>query len=155
MTGWRIGYTASGQKLAKIMSNYLSHSTSAPSTISQLAAVEALNGPQDTVDAMLGIFAERRDYIVRRINAMEGVSCLNPEGAFYVMLNISKLRGRTMGGRVIGNADDFSLAFLEKGLVAAVSCVGFGAPDFVRFTYAASMENIKEGMDRLEKFLKG
>jgi aspartate aminotransferase len=155
MTGWRIGYTASSQKLATIMSNYLSHSTSAPSTISQLAAVEALNGPQDSVEDMRRVFQERRDYIVGRINAMEGVSCLNPEGAFYVMLNISRLRGRTIGGRVINDADDFSLAFLEKGLVATVSCVGFGAPDFVRFTYAASMENIKEGMDRLEKFLKG
>lgn len=155
MTGWRIGYTASSQKLATIMSNYLSHSTSAPSTISQLAAVEALNGPQDSVEDMRKVFQERRDYIVGRINAMEGVSCLKPEGAFYVMLNISRLRGRTIGGRVINDADDFSLAFLEKGLVAAVSCVGFGAPDFVRFTYAASMENIKEGMDRLEKFLKG
>jgi len=155
MTGWRIGYTASSQKLATIMSNYLSHSTSAPSTISQLAAVEALNGPQDSVEDMRKVFQERRDYIVGRINAMEGVSCLKPEGAFYVMLNISRLRGRTIGGRVINDADDFALAFLEKGLVAAVSCVGFGAPDFVRFTYAASMENIKEGMDRLEKFLKG
>jgi aspartate aminotransferase len=155
MTGWRIGYTASATKLATVMGNYLSHSTSAPSTISQLAAVEALNGPQETVLAMRDVFEQRRGYIVKRINAMEGVSCLNPEGAFYVMLNISRLRGKTLGGRVIRDADDFSMAFLEKGLVAAVSCVGFGALDFVRFTYAASMENIKEGMDRLEKFLKG
>jgi aspartate aminotransferase len=155
MTGWRIGFSASSPKLATVMSNYLSHSTSAPSTISQFAAVEALNGPQDTIEAMRKVFQERRDYIVRRINAMDGVSCINPEGAFYVMLNISKLKGKTLGGRVIKDADDFSMAFLEKGLVAAVSCVGFGAPDFVRFTYAASMENIKEGMDRLEKFLKG
>jgi aspartate aminotransferase len=155
MTGWRIGFTASSRELATVMSNYLSHSTSAPSTISQYAALEALSGPQDTVEEMRRVFQERRDYIVRRINAMEGVSCLTPEGAFYVMLNISKLKGKTLGGRVINDADDFSLAFLETGLVAAVSCVGFGAPDFVRFTYAASMENIKEGMDRLERFIKG
>jgi aspartate aminotransferase len=155
MTGWRIGYSASSAKLATVMSNYLSHATSAPSTISQYAAVEALNGPQETVEAMRKVFEERRNYIVGRVNAMEGVSCLNPEGAFYIMLNISKLKGKTLGGRVINDADDFAFAFLEKGLVAAVSCVGFGAPDFVRFTYAASMENIKEGMDRLEKFLKG
>ncbi len=154
MTGWRIGFTASSKELATVMSNYLSHSTSAPSTISQYAALEALSGPQDTVEEMRRVFQERRDYIVRRINAMDGVSCLTPEGAFYVMLNISKLKGKTLGGRVINDADDFSLAFLETGLVAAVSCVGFGAPDFVRFTYAASMENIKEGMDRLEKFIK-
>ncbi|SHH53478.1 aspartate aminotransferase [Sporobacter termitidis DSM 10068] len=154
MTGWRIGFTASSKEIATVMANYLSHSTSAPSTISQYAALEALNGPQDTVDHMRDVFQERRDYIVGRVNAMEGVSCLSPEGAFYIMLNISKLKGKTLGGRVINNGDDFSLAFLEKGLVAAVSCVGFGAPDFVRFTYATSMENIKEGMDRLEKFLK-
>ena len=155
MTGWRIGFSASNQKIATVMSNYLSHSTSAPSTISQYAALEALTGPQETIEAMRGVFQERRDYIVRRVGAMDGVSCLNPEGAFYIMLNISRLRGKTMGGRLIKDADDFALAFLEKGLVAAVSCVGFGAPDFVRFTYAASMENIKEGMDRLEIFLKG
>ena len=155
MTGWRIGFSASNQKLATVMSNYLSHSTSAPSTISQYAALEALTGPQETIEAMRFVFQERRDYIVKRVNAMDGVSCINPEGAFYIMLNISRLKGKTLGGRLIKDADDFSLAFLEKGLVAAVSCVGFGAPDFVRFTYAASMENIKEGMDRLEKFLKG
>jgi aspartate aminotransferase len=155
MTGWRIGYSASSKKIATVMSNYLSHATSAPSTISQYAALEALNGPQETVKAMRDVFQERRDYIVKRVNAMEGVSCINPEGAFYIMLNISRVKGRTLGGRVIKDADDFSLAFLETGRVAAVSCVGFGAPDFVRFTYAASMKNIKEGMDRLEKFLKG
>jgi aspartate aminotransferase len=155
MTGWRIGYSASSKKIATVMSNYLSHATSAPSTISQYAALEALNGPQETVKAMRDVFQERRDYIVKRVNAMEGVSCINPEGAFYIMLNISRVKGRTLGGRVIKDADDFSMAFLETGRVAAVSCVGFGAPDFVRFTYAASMENIKQGMDRLEKFLKG
>lgn len=155
MTGWRIGFSASGKKLASIMSNYLSHATSAPSTISQYAALEALGGEQDGIDAMRDVFEQRRDYIVQRVNAIDGVSCIKPEGAFYIMLNISRLKGKTLGGRVIQNGDDFALAFLEKGLVAAVSCVGFGAPDFVRFTYAASMENIKEGMDRLEKFLKG
>jgi aspartate aminotransferase len=153
MTGWRIGFTASSKKLATVMSNYLSHSTSAPSTISQLAAVEALNGPQEGIDAMRDVFQERRDYIVSRINAMKGVSCISPDGAFYVMLNISGLKGKTLGGRLIKDADDFSLAFLEKGLVAVVSCCGFGAPDFVRFTYAASMDNIKKGLDRLEAFI--
>lgn len=91
--------------------------------------------------------------MLSRINAMEGVSCIVPNGAFYVMMNIEKLIGKTLGGRVINNADDFSMALLEKGLVAVVSCCGFGAPNFLRWTYASSMENIKEGMDRLEKFL--
>jgi len=155
MTGWRIGYTASGTRLAEVMSNYLSHSTSAPSTISQIAAVEALNGPQDSVFTMRDTFLERRNYIVKRINDMNGVSCANPDGAFYVMLCIEKLIGKTLGGKLIENSDDFALVFLESGLVATVSCTGFGIDNYLRLTYAASMENIKEGMDRLEKFLGG
>ncbi len=155
MTGWRIGYTASNQKIAKVMENYLSHATSAPSTISQYAAVEALNGPQEGIKKMRAVFEERRDYIVSRMNAIDGVSCIKPDGAFYIMMNIEKLLGKTLGGRVINNGDDFALAFLEKGLVAVVPCSGFGAPNFVRWTYAASMDNIKKGLDRLEKFLKG
>jgi len=155
MTGWRIGYTASNTQLADVMGNYLSHSTSSPSTISQLAAVEALSGSQESVYAMHKIFEQRRDYIVERINSIEGVSCRKPEGAFYIMLNIEKLIGSTLGGIVINNSDDFSLAFLEGGHVATVSCSGFGCDNFVRLTYAASMDTIKEGMDRLAGFVKG
>lgn len=155
MTGWRIGYSASNSKLAKVMENYLSHSTSAPSTISQYAALEALNGSQESVGEMREVFEERRNYIVERVNAVEGVSCIKPDGAFYIMMNIEKLLGKKLGGRVINNGDDFALAFLEKGLVAVVPCSGFGAPNFLRWTYAASMESIKEGLDRLEKFLRG
>ena len=154
MTGWRIGFSASNSTIAKIMENYLSHSTSAPSTISQWAAVEALNGPQDGVEEMRAVFEERRNYIVERMNSIEGVSCLKPDGAFYVMMNIEKLLGKTIGGRVINDGDDFAMTFLEKEYVAVVPCGGFGAPNFVRWTYAASMENIKEGLDRLERFLK-
>ena len=154
MTGWRIGYTASNAKLAEIMGNYLSHSTSSPSTISQIAAIEALRGSQNTVDAMRVEFEKRRDYIFERVNKMQGVSCRKPDGAFYIMLNIEKLIGRTLGGVVINNSDDFSLAFLESGLVATVSCTGFGCDNFVRLTYATSMELIEKGMDRLEEFIK-
>ncbi|MDR2598762.1 MAG: pyridoxal phosphate-dependent aminotransferase [Oscillospiraceae bacterium] len=153
MTGWRIGYSASNFTIAKTMGNYLSNSTSAPSTISQLAAEEALNGPQNSVYEMRDIFKERRDYIVNRINNIKDVSCSKPDGAFYVMLNIEKLIGRELGGRIINNSDDFAMAFLEKGLVATVSCIGFGCKDFIRLTYAASMEDIIKGMDRLEKFI--
>ena len=154
MTGWRIGYAAAPAHIAKIMANYLSHSTGAPSTISQWAAVEAFNGPQDTIEAMRKVFEERRNYIVARMNSIEGVSCIMPDGAFYVMMNIEQLKGKTIGGTVINTSDDFAMAFLEKELVAVVPCSGFGAPDFVRWTYATSMENIKEGLDRLERFLK-
>ena len=153
MTGWRIGYTASSEKIAKVMANYLSHSTSAPSTISQWAAVEALNGPQEGIRAMRDEFEKRRNYLVERMNKIEGVSCLNPEGAFYVMMNMEKLIGRTFGDITIKDSDDFAKAFLEQGLVAVVPCSGFGAPNFVRWSYATSMENIKTGLDRLEKFL--
>ena len=153
MTGWRIGYTASNAQIAKVMSNYLSHSTSAPSSVSQWAAVEALEGPQEGILAMRDEFALRRNYIVERMNQIEGVSCLNPEGAFYVMMNIEKLIGRKFGGIEITDSDSFAKAFLEQGLVAVVPCSGFGAPNFVRWSYATSMENIKAGLDRLEKFL--
>ena len=154
MTGWRIGYTASNKQLAKVMANYLSHSTSAPSTISQYASIEALTGDQTSIKIMHDEFEKRRDYIVERMNKIDGVSCIKPDGAFYVMMNMEKLVGRTLGGRVINNGDDFAMAFLEGANVAVVPCSGFGAPMFVRWTYAASMENIKEGLDRLEKFLQ-
>jgi len=154
MTGWRIGYAAAPANIAKIMANYLSHSTGAPSTISQWAAVEAFNGPQETIEDMRKVFEERRNYIVSRMNSIEGVSCIMPDGAFYVMMNIEKLKGKTIGGTVINTSDDFAMAFLEKELVAVVPCSGFGAPDFVRWTYATSMGNIKEGLDRLERFLQ-
>lgn len=153
MTGWRIGYSASNTRIAEVMGNYLSHSTSSPSTISQFAAVEALAGPQDGIEAMRDVFEKRRDYIVKRVNSIDGVSCRNPEGAFYVMINIEKLISKTLGGIVINNSDDFSMAFLESGLVAVVSCSGFGCDNFVRMTYAASMESIEEGMNRLERFV--
>lgn len=153
MTGWRIGYCAANKQLAKIMSNYLSHSTGAPSTISQWAAVEAINGPQDGIEEMRKAFEERRNYIVERMNSIPGVSCIVPNGAFYVMMNMEKLVGRTLGGKLIENDDDFAVAFLEKALVATVPCSGFGIKNFVRWSYASSMENIKEGLDRLEKFL--
>lgn len=153
MTGWRVGYCAANKTLAKIMSNFLSHSTGAPSTISQWASVEALAGPQEGIEAMRLAFLERRDYIVKRINSIPGVSCIVPNGAFYVMMNIEQLIGKTLGGKLIENDDDFAVALLEKALVAVVPCSGFGMKNFVRWSYAASMENIEKGLDRLEKFV--
>jgi len=114
-----------------------------------------LNGPQEGIKAMRDVFEQRRNFIVERVNSIEGVSCRMPDGAFYVMLNIEKLIGRTLGGIVINNSDDFSLAFLESGRVAAVSCTGFGCDNFLRLTYAASLDAIREGMNRLEAFVKG
>ncbi len=154
MTGWRIGYAAANEQIAQVMANYVSHSTGAPSTISQIAAVEALNGPQDTIYAMRDVFEKRRNYFVDRVSRIEGVSCVKPEGAFYIMMNISAQRGRILGGREIRSGDDFALSLLEQEHVAVVPCSGFGAPDYVRWTYAASLEEIREGLDRLERFLK-
>jgi len=154
MTGWRIGYAAANPKISKVMANCLSHSTGAPGTMNQIAAIEALSGPQDGIEAMRKVFEVRRNYIVKRMNEIPGVSCIVPDGAFYVMMNINELIGKTMGGKLIENDDDFAVAFLEKGRVAVVPCSGFGAPGFVRWTYAASMENIREGLTRLEEFLK-
>ena len=155
MTGWRIGYAAANEHLAKVMSNYLSHSTGAPSSIAQWAAVDALAGPQSGINDMRAAFEERRNYIVERMNAIPGVSCIKPEGAFYVMMNLDQLIGKSLYGVTITDGDVFADLFLKEGLVAVVPCSGFGAPNYVRWSYATSMENIKEGLDRLEKFLKG
>lgn len=153
MTGWRLGYLACESSIAKAASNYLSHSTGNPSSISQAASVVALRESQETVEQMRQAFEARRNYMVERMNAIEGVSCLKPEGAFYVMMNIKKLIGKTIYGRVINSSDDFSDVFLKEGLVCIVPCSGFGMEGFLRWSYATSMENIKEGMDRLERFL--
>lgn len=155
MTGWRIGYLLSSERIAMVMANYLSHSTGSPSSVSQAASVAALTGPQDCVEEMRRAFEERRNYIVERMNAMDGVSCIKPEGAFYVMMNIEKQLGRTLYGEVINSSDDFCAALLKRGLVATVPGSGMGAPGFVRWSYATGMDNIKKGMDRLETFLRG
>lgn len=155
MTGWRIGYTACSEPLAKAMANIQSHSTSNPNSIAQAAATEALNGDLSAVMAMKEAFIKRRDYMYKRINAMPGVSCTLPEGAFYIMMNISKLKGQTFYGKKIETSDDFADILLEKALVAVVPCSGFGDDNFIRWSYATSMESIEKGMDRLEKLLKG
>ena len=100
-------------------------------------------------------FEERRNYMVERMNQIEGVSCIKPEGAFYVMMNISKVFGKELFGHVIKDADDFGNMFLKYGKVAVVPGTSFGAPEFIRWSYATSMENIKAGLDRLECFLSG
>ena len=136
------------------MANYLSHSTGAPGTMCQFAAAEALTGSQESVFEMQKVFEARRNYLVERMNSIPGVSCIKPDGAFYIMMNLEKLIGKTLGGRLIQNDEDFAVAFLESAKVAVVPCASYGAPGFVRWTYATSMENIKEGLDRLERFLK-
>lgn len=153
MTGWRIGYTASAPEIAKIISNAQSHASSNPCSISQAAALAAISGPQEMVEAMRQEFKVRRDYMVERINKIPGVSCINPDGAFYVFMSIKDLLGKEIKGKVINNADEFCEWLLECSKVALVPGTGFGADGYVRWSYATSMQNIKEGLDRLEDFL--
>ncbi len=153
MTGWRIGYTLSNETVAKAMASYLSHSTGAPATPAQYAAVEALSGSQDSVEMMRAEFEKRRNHLVERMNKVPGVSCLKPQGAFYVMMDVSGFVGKEMYGHVIEGDADFAQLFLEKGGVATVPTSAFAAPNYLRWSYATSMENIDKGIDRLEKFL--
>lgn len=153
MTGWRIGYTAANEEITSLMANVQSHYTSNPNSIAQVAALAALTGPMDSVIEMKKAFNKRRLYMVERMNKIPGVSCIKPEGAFYVMMNISALKGKKIDGKTIETSDDFAGAFLEKELVAVVPCSGFGNDNFVRWSYATSMDNIKKGLDRLEKFI--
>jgi len=153
MTGWRIGYTASNEQIAKIMGNVQSHATSNPNSIAQKAALAALEGPEDIIDIMKAEFVKRRDYMVEKINSINGLSCIKPNGAFYVMMNISKLIGTEIDGVKINGSDDFANLLLEKANVALVPGSGFGTDIHVRLSYATSLENIKEGLNRIEKFL--
>jgi aspartate aminotransferase len=154
MTGWRIGYTASEGNIAKIMSNVQSHATSNPNSIAQYASVEALNGPQDTIELMRREFEKRRTYMVKKINSISGISCNMPGGAFYVMINISGLLGKTIRGYNIKNSVELCAALLETVKVAAIPGAGFGTDNYIRLSYATSMENIIEGLNRIENFLK-
>ena len=154
MTGWRIGYTAGPEEIISAMNNIQSQSTSNPTSISQKASVEALIGSQDEVKKMVSAFAQRRNYIVDRLNEIEGVSCYKPIGAFYVFPNFSHYYGRTYQGKKINNSTDLADFFLDVAKVAVVPGVEFGADPFERLSYATSMEDIREGIDRIEEALK-
>lgn len=153
MTGWRIGYAAAAPEIAKIMANVQSHASSNPNSIAQAATIAALQGGDEEIKMMKEHFKNRRDYMVDTINSIEGVSCKKPQGAFYIMMNISKLKGKTFYGKLINSSDDFAEILLDVAKVAVVPGSGFGADDFVRWSYATSMENITEGLLRLKKFL--
>jgi aspartate aminotransferase len=154
MTGWRIGYTAAESSIISAMSRLQSHATSNPNNAAQYASVEALNGPQDVLVTMRNAFHARRDVIVKRLNAIPGVSCLNPQGAFYAFANTQGLHGKKSQSGVISNSLDVCKFLLQEKLVACVPGEGFGAPGFVRFSYATSMENINEALDRFEDWVK-
>lgn len=151
MTGWRIGYTAGNKDIISGMTKIQSQSTSNPASISLKAAAEALSGDQKDVEMMKKEFEKRRNYIVGRLNAMKGITCLKPNGAFYVFPNISGLIGKTFGGKTINNDMEFADFLLEEAKIAVVPGSSFGAEGYMRISYATSMECIQEGMNRLEK----
>lgn len=155
MTGWRIGYTASHAVVAEAMSNMQSHATSNPNTIAQHASIEGLTGDQSSVEEMRLAFDERRKYMVQRINDINGLSCIVPKGAFYVMMNIKQLIGTTVKGIAINGSMDFAELLLEHANVAVVPGIAFGADEFVRLSYASSLENIKEALERVDNLLNG
>jgi aspartate aminotransferase len=154
MTGWRIGYTAGSEEIISAMNNIQSQSTSNPTSISQKASVEALNGPQREVDKMVSAFAQRRNYVVDRLNKIEGVSCYKPVGAFYVFPNFSFYYGKSYQGKKIANSTILADFFLDVARVAVVPGVEFGADPFERLSFATSMGNIEEGLNRIEEALK-
>ena len=145
MTGWRIGYCGADKEIIKGMENLQSHSTSNPSNIAQMAAIEALTGPQESVKEMVKAFDERRRYIHKRLNEISGVSCIEPEGAFYAFPNIE---GTGMDSMT------FASKLLDEVLVAVVPGVAFGMENHVRLSYATSIHEIQRGLDRIEKWLK-
>jgi aspartate aminotransferase len=155
MTGWRMGYAAGPADVIKAMTKLQGQVTTNINSMTQWAAVAALNGPQDFLATWVEEFKKRRDYIVRRFNAMPGIRCYNPQGAFYVFPNISTyLRRKVKDGRLIETDSDFCDYLLEKHLVACVAGSGFGAKGYMRLSYATSMEQIEKGLDRIEKALK-
>lgn len=155
MTGWRIGYAASGLEIIQAMSNLQDHSTSNPTSIAQFAAVKALEGSQNDLKKMVGEFKQRRDYMVERINSIKGLSALKPEGAFYCFVNIQGLLGKTIAGKEINSSLVLTELFLNEARVAVIPGSVFGDDSYIRLSYATSLENIIEGLKRIEGFVTG
>ena len=151
MTGWRIGYTAGDEKVIKAMGKLQGQSTSCPNSIAQVAAIEALIGDQSEVTIMRNVFKERRDYIVTRLNEMNGVHCDTPGGAFYVFPDFSSYMG---DDRNIQSSNDLSMYFLKQKSLVTVAGKAFGSDGNVRFSYAASDEDLARAMDLVEETLK-
>ena len=153
MTGWRIGYSATPLDIARAISSLQGHTTSNSTTFVQWAAINALEGPTDTIESMRTKFDERRRYLVERLNSMPHISCFNVDGAFYLMPDISFYFGKRFDRRVIKDSVDFCTYMLEEARVAIVPGSAFEAPNSVRIAYSNSLEAIKQGMDNMEKAL--
>lgn len=154
MTGWRIGYVAGPRDVISAMSRFQSQATSNPNSIAQHAALAALQGDQTCVMDMVAAFEKRRNLMVDRINAIPGISCRKPQGAFYVMMNIKGLIGRKYNGRVIECSMDFAELLLAEKQVALVPGVAFEAEGYCRLSYATSEEQINKGLDRIAEFVE-
>jgi aspartate aminotransferase len=155
MTGWRLGWTVGPAKVLKAMGDVQSQQTSCPSSISQYAALAAIEGDQSCVAKMLAEFAVRRDLVARRLLEMPGVKFRVPDGAFYAFFDVSSFFGKTLGGRPVTDSSSFCLAALEVAHVNLVPGAAFGAEGYVRMSFAASREQLSGGLDQLEKFLRG
>ena len=153
MTGWRMGYAAGSVEIVKLMTSLQSHSTSNPNTIAQYAALEALSGSQQFVASMVIEFEARKNYMCERISKINNISCVNPDGAFYVMVDISKLIGKSFNNNIISSSLVFSHLLLESSNVAVIPGSAFGLDNFIRLSYATSMDNIKRGLDIITIFI--
>jgi aspartate aminotransferase len=153
MTGWRIGYCAGAEEIIAAITKYQSQNTSNPNSIAQKAAVEALNGPQESVEMMRREFQRRRDVITERLNAIPGVTCLKPQGAFYVFPNVATYYGRSFGGKTITNSAEMATYLLDESNVALVPGADFGHDDHIRISYATSMGQIEKGLERIREAL--
>ncbi len=152
MTGWRLGYGAGPKDIIKAMAKLQSQSTTNPSSISQAAAVEALNGTQDFIKTRTESFKERRDFVVKYLNSINGLNCLKPNGAFYVFPNCQKFLGKKTK---LKTDKDFVEKLLEKSLVAVVQGSAFGLDGYFRISYATSMDNLKKALGRIKSFCEG
>ena len=155
MTGWRMGWSLGPLHIIKAMGNVQSQQTGNPSSISQYAALAALEGEQECVERMRREFETRRDQVVKRLSAMPGIKCRTPEGAFYVFFDVSAHFGRTLGGRKVTDSPSFCTAALETAHVNLVPGSAFGGEGYVRLSYATSREQLQAGLDCLEKWLRG
>lgn len=155
MTGWRIGWTLSPLAVAKAMDGLQSQETSNPSSVSQYAALAALEGPQECVDDMLLEFSRRRDFVRRRIKELPQLSCCEMGGAFYAFINIKAHLSRSYRGARVETSSQWCLELLSQQSVAMVMGSAFGAEGYARLSFATSLENLEQGFDRIEAFLKG
>ena len=153
MTGWRIGYCAGPKEIIQAMSNLQDHSTSNPTSIAQAASVEALSGNQGDLAKMVAEFKKRRDFMVNRVNSIKGLSTIKPQGAFYCWIDISGILNKSVNGKKIADSMDLTDALLRSAHVAVVPGGVFGDDSYIRLSYATSMENIIEGLNRIEKFI--